>query len=65
VLWEYEECTGMKLDVACHMADLLQAKLVENAYDFDAHLHITWATDGPVGEPDNRALGFRFLLIVS
>jgi hypothetical protein len=53
MFWGYKECMGTELDVACHTADSLHAELAENAYDFDAYLHITWATDGLVGEPDN------------
>ena len=49
----YEERTGTKLDVTYRTIDSLRAKLAENAYDFDAYLHIIWATDGLVGEPDN------------
>jgi hypothetical protein len=49
----YEERTGTKLDVTYRTVDSLRAKLAENAYDFDAYLHIIWATDGLVGEPDN------------
>jgi hypothetical protein len=49
----YEQRTGTKLDVTYRTVDSLRAKLAENAYDFDAHLHILWATDGLVGEPDN------------
>ena len=33
--------------------DSLRARLAENAHDFDAYLHILWATDSLVGEPDN------------
>jgi len=49
----YEQRTGTKLDVTYRTVDSLRAKLAENAYDFDAHLHILWATDGVVGEPSN------------
>lgn len=49
----YEERTGTKLDVTYRTVDSLRAKLKENPYDFDAYLHIIWATDGVVGEPDN------------
>jgi len=50
----YEERTGTKLDVTYRTVDSLRAKLSENAYDFDAYLHVIFATDGLVGEPDNR-----------
>lgn len=49
----YEERTGTKLDVTYRTVDSLRTRLAENAYDFDAYLHIIWATDGLVGEPDN------------
>ncbi len=38
--WGYEECIGTKLNVMYHMIDSLCAKLVENAYNIDAYLHI-------------------------
>jgi hypothetical protein len=49
----YEERTGTKLDVTYRTVGSLRAKLAENPQDFDAYLHIIWATDGAVGEPDN------------
>ncbi|KAI0284500.1 NAD-P-binding protein [Russula brevipes] len=49
----YEERTGTKLDVTYRPVDSLRAKLAENASDFDAYLHVIWATDGLVGEADN------------
>ncbi len=49
----YEERTGKKLDVTYRSLDSLRAKLVENPQDFDAYLHLTWATGGLTGKPDN------------
>jgi len=49
----YEERTGTNLDVTYRTVESLRAKLAENAYDFDAYLHVIWATDGLVGGPDN------------
>jgi uncharacterized protein YbjT (DUF2867 family) len=49
----YEERTGTKLDVTYRSVESLRARFAENAYDFDAYLHLIWATDGLVGEPDN------------
>jgi hypothetical protein len=49
----YEERTGTKLDVTYRPVDSLRAKLAENASDFDAYLHVIWATDGLVGDADN------------
>ena len=49
----YEERTGTKLDVTYRSVDSLRAKVAENPHDFDAYLHINWATDGLNGEPDN------------
>ena len=49
----YEERSGTKLDVAYRSLDSLRAKVAENPHDFDAYLHINWATNGTNGEPDN------------
>jgi len=49
----YEQRTGTKLDVTYRTLDSLRARLAENAHDFDAYLHVLWATDSLVGEPDN------------
>ncbi|KAH9032463.1 NAD-P-binding protein [Lactarius pseudohatsudake] len=49
----YEERTGKKLDVTYRSLDSLRAKLAENPQDFDAYLHLIWATDGTNGTPDN------------
>jgi len=49
----YEERTGTKLDVTYRSVDSLRARFAANAHDFDAYLHLIWATDGLVGEPDN------------
>ncbi|KAI9449456.1 NAD-P-binding protein [Lactarius psammicola] len=49
----YEERTGKKLDVTYRSVDSLRAKLAENPQDFDAYLHLNWATEGPNGKPDN------------
>ena len=49
----YQERTGANLEVTYRTVDSLRAKLAENANDFDAYLHIIWATDGLLGEPDN------------
>ncbi|KAH8993477.1 NAD-P-binding protein [Lactarius akahatsu] len=49
----YEERTGKKLDVTYRSLDSLRAKVAENPQDFDAYLHLIWATDGTNGTPDN------------
>ena len=49
----YEERSGAKLDVTYRSLDSLRAKVAENPHDFDAYLHINWATNGTNGEPDN------------
>ena len=49
----YEERSGTKLDVTYRSLDSLRAKVAENPHDFDAYLHINWATNGTNGEPDN------------
>ncbi|KAH9055456.1 NAD-P-binding protein [Lactarius vividus] len=49
----YEERTGKKLDVTYRSLDSLRAKIAENPQDFDAYLHLNWATNGTNGTPDN------------
>jgi len=49
----YEARTGKKLEVEYRSIESLRQKVAENPYDFDADLHLNWATDGLVGEPDN------------
>ncbi|KAI9457886.1 NAD-P-binding protein [Russula earlei] len=49
----YEERTGKKLEITYRSTESLRQKVEENPYDFDADLHLNWATDGLVGEPDN------------
>jgi predicted dinucleotide-utilizing enzyme len=49
----YEERSGTKLDVTYRPLDTLRAKVAENPHDLGAYLHISWATDGLNGEPDN------------
>jgi|SRR5712671_3395919 len=49
----YEQRTGKKLEVTYRSLESLRQKVAENPYDFDADLHLNWATDGLVGVPDN------------